>query len=28
LQYLIADLIYGCMHSDVNMCSWFHLLCC
>jgi len=28
LQYLITDLIYGCLHSDVNLCYWFHLLHC
>jgi len=28
LQYLIADLIYGCLHSDVNLCYWFHLVRC
>jgi len=28
LQYLIVDLIYGCLHSDVNLCYWFHLLRC
>jgi len=28
LQYLIADLIYGCLYSDVNLCYWFHLLRC